>query len=343
MRYQSLLTKTFLKLFLCSMLTGCSTFVYKTTGEAMHNVGQDLIIPYILSTPDPQMACSSAEANTPLIMGFEKVDVDTSDLAISMMLTAGACEQNRAFDEELRYLRALHRQDPTTAEDARSAQKTLLAAAARRQLAGYRAYEHYFAESIASNQCPEFESDQQELAWLMGNLVGVQAMVNDGASDMVVQVPRNIAAKTERAMDCLDNEKWWGMPLALRAAVWSTLPGLTPEGQTAEQAFEQASTMGAEQGVRMADALWAITAHGQGNAEQMRSVIRQHATTSNTKTANSHYALFDAISTHIIQQMSDRLWTQNHGHRTPYNQLGQFGDEHNAISEGPTIDVDDLI
>ena len=38
-------------------------------------------------------------------------------------------------------------------------------------------------------------------------------------------VPTDIAPQVERAMNCLDNVKWWGVPQAARAVVWSIIPG----------------------------------------------------------------------------------------------------------------------
>jgi hypothetical protein len=54
---------------------------------------------------------------------------------------------------------------------------------------------------------------------------GLQAMTNDINSGGAINVPKDIAGIVERGMTCLDNEKFWGAPMATRAVIWTLLPG----------------------------------------------------------------------------------------------------------------------
>ena len=62
-----------------------------------------------------------------------RVTAEPDQLAVMMYLFAGACEEQRALDEELRYTRAIKQQNPDEAEDALIAQKRHLVNAAKRQ------------------------------------------------------------------------------------------------------------------------------------------------------------------------------------------------------------------
>ena len=50
--------------------------------------------------------------------------------------------------------------------------------------------------------------------------------------------------------------------------------------------------------------------------------------------------MIDAIAEILVTGLSDRLWTENTGKRTPLNGLGTFWDD--ASSE-PKMNIDDLL
>ena len=77
-------------------------------------------------------------------------------------------------------------------------------------------------------ECPDFGSGSAEFYWLMGLLNGLQATLNDLASEGSANVPLDIASKIGRGAACLDNEKWWGEPKATQAAIWVTIPNNKP-------------------------------------------------------------------------------------------------------------------
>ena len=57
--------------------------------------------------------------------------------------------------------------------------------------------------------------------------------------------------------------------------------------------------------------------------------------------ANEDWRFVDAMATDMIVAVSDRLWVENTGHRTPMGQLGTFWDDRQEEVE--TMDLDDLL
>ena len=174
---------------------------------------------------------------------------------------------------------------------------------------------------------------------MVGNISGVQALLNDGASDGAVGVPRDLAAKVERNMKCLDNDKWWGVPRGTRAAVWNLLPMLAPANAEPWKELEASAKAGFDGGVRLGSALYAMSAFSKGDDERMRKAIRDFA--ANDQNLDPEYAMMDAIAGFIITGISDREWTENTGKRTPIGGLGTFWDD--AAKSGPAVNIDDLL
>ena len=123
----------FFVLSLSVLLNGC-TVVYKSTGNALIAYAEDQGVPYMLATGDVDLACSMVEAFTPFLLSFSRVTTPPDQLAILFYLKAGNCIEVRAWDEELRYLRAIHAKNSIEAQDARIAQQRFLAQSARRHL-----------------------------------------------------------------------------------------------------------------------------------------------------------------------------------------------------------------
>jgi hypothetical protein len=51
--------------------------------------------------------------------------------------------------------------------------------------------------------------------------------------------------------------------------------------------------------------------------------------------------MVDAMATQMILAISDRLWMENTGHRTPMGRLGTFWDDQKKAVE--TMDLDGLL
>ncbi len=312
---------------------------YKTTGDILLSYAEDQGVPYMLASNDVALGCSMAEAFTPFLLSFSRVTTPPDQLAILFYLVAGSCAEFKAQDEELRYLRAIYAKNSIEAQDARIAQQRLLGLAARRQLTGYRAL--VTAISEPGGECPEFASDNEELYWMLGLLDGIQAIINDIASGGSVEVPMDIAAKVGRGAACIDNQQWWGVPDAIQAAIWIAIPGNEPLNKSPKEVLQQAMQVGAEQGMGVAHVLAAQVYLGQGNIAEVKQIISRYAALSESAPENPEFEVLNQVARVQIQAISDRLWTQATGKRTPLGRLGTFWDDTGTVVE--TIDIDELL
>ncbi len=325
-------------------LAGCSNVVYKVTGDTMINFGQDKMLPYLLTTDDTKIGCVAGEALTPLMMSFGTVTAPPDELAVLIYMVGGACASNRAMELELEFLRLAKAQQVELAQDARIASKRWHGIAAMRQMKGYHSLVAAFGEP--GGECPNFVNENQELIWILGNAVGLMAVMSDSQGGQTVGVPRDIAPKSERAAACLDtpegNRRWWGMPKALRATLWTVVPGLAPKGADPWKELETAMRIGEEEGVRMANALAGLAAYNATKVDLAKDIIRRHADSISKIAANRDYQLIDIMATEMLEGMSDRMWTEAVGHRTPIAKFGTFWDDKKETIK-VDIDIDDLL
>jgi len=319
-------------------LSAC-TVAYKSTGDILLGYAEDEGVPYMLASNDVALGCSMAEAFTPFLLSFSRVTTQPDQLAILFYLVAGNCTEIKAQEEELRYLRAIYAKNSTEAQDARIAQQRLLSLAAHRQLMGY--YSLVVAQTEPGGMCPEFDSDNTELFWLFGLLNGIQAILNDIASGGNSEVPMDIAAKVARGAACLDNEKWWGVPAAIQAAIWITIPGDLPANTTPRKILQQSLSIGTQQGMSVSHVLAAQVYLGQGETEEVKQLIRGYVSLGKQEPANKQFTILNNVSRLQIQAISDRMWTEATGKRTPLGKLGSFWDDSNAVVE--TIDIDEIL
>ena len=328
-------------LFLISlsvMLNACS-LAYKGTGKVMIGYAEEQGVPYMLAAEDVSMKCAMVESFTPFLLSFSQVTRSPDQLAILFYLMAGNCTEFKAWEEELRYLRAVQTKNPAEAKDARISQQRLLAQAASRQLTGYQYLGKAYAEP--GGKCPEFSTDQDELYWLVGLLDGMQAIINDIASAGRVAVPMDIAAKVGRGAACLDNEKWWGTPSAIQAAIWMTIPGGQPKDKNPEQILKQSVQMGLQQGIRIPQVLAAQVYLGKGNIAEVKQIIRNHAGLMRQTALSDQFKSLNEVANLQIRAISDRLWTEATGARTPIGKIGHFWDDADQVVE--TVDIDELL
>lgn len=328
-------------LFVLGGCAGIKNIMYKTTGDVMTSYAQDHQVPYVMATDDLGMNCGMAEALTPMLMSFSRVMDAPHGLAVMVYASAGMCAESRAWEEELRYLRALRSGNAAEAQDAQTAQKRYHVLAAQRD---FRAYQHLiegYGEPGGEN-CPELKTEFDSFIWMMGMIAGLQAMSNELAAGGGVGVPMNIAAKVERGASCLDDDQLWGMPLAIRATIWSMLPGAQPQGEDAFTRLKMAAAKGEQMGVRLPHVLYAMAAYNRGDMEQVKEIIRQHAAAKKKQPADPQRRLLDEIATSTLQAMSDRMWTEHTGHRTPVGGLGTFWDDRREPA-GETIDLEGIL
>jgi hypothetical protein len=317
--------------------TGCSV-IYSTTGLVVYDYSEGYALPYVMKTDDTQMSCAMSEAMAPMLLSFSEVTIVPHRLASSMYMQAGACAEAKANEEGLTYLRSYKAQDIGEAKDSRIRQKRLFSLAASRQ---YKGYKHLVAEfGEPGEECPDLNEDD-EIFWLLGLVSGLQAVMSDVRGQGEVGVPKDIAMKSVRGSQCIDSERWWGVPQAMQAAVWTMMPDNAPEGVDPWQELADASEMAGDAGVRLAQAIEVIIADGSGDGERLRDAIRRHAQSVKTTRANKEYRMLDIVAGQQILAVSDRLWTEGTGSRTPIGGLGTFWDDKSPAEEA--LDIDDLL
>jgi hypothetical protein len=318
--------------------SGCN-LIYKTTGDTMAGYSADHAVPFIMSLDDTDMGCASGEAMTPLLMSFSRVTSPAHNVGVLMYASAASCAEQKGWDEELRYLRALKAGNATEAEDAREAQKRYFALAAQRQYKAYQHMEAYFEVNVGE-ECGDVDDREDQLVWLVGNLAGLQSLNSQLSSLSDQGIPTNIASKVGRAAECLNDDEWWGVPSAMRAVVWTMVPGTMPKGQNAWARLSQASKQGENVGVRLAHVFEALAASNANKTDLLKNVIRSHADSIKSMPVRKDAAMLDRIATLNIQAISDRMWTEQTGHRTPAGRLGKFPDD---VVQVETLDLDDLL
>ena len=328
--------RAFFLLFACSLpLSACS--IHKMTGEVMTEYTVEHLSPHLLMSEDLEMACELGISMGPFILSFGQFWPDHEDsggrmldqAAVPTLATAALCSEEAAVEAELRSLRVLRGARAAESEaarllvseraqDARIVQKRAHARAARRYYAAYQRSARLYPEA----RCPEGE--REELTLLFGLISGLQALQHDRASGVQVGVPENLPRLIERKSTCLDNQRWWGVPEALRGAVWSLIPGATPEGSDPWATLEAASATGEAAGVRIATSIAIHAAHAKGDAQsaRLKALFQRLRASRAATTAPKRWRLLDELAVLLTRLLSDRIWTEATGHRTPKGQLG---------------------
>ncbi|HNI63719.1 MAG TPA: hypothetical protein PLF28_09695, partial [Agitococcus sp.] len=297
-----------------TLISGCSQVV-KGGAHIALSFSESYIVPPILQLNDAPMACASGESLTPLILATQGMGADPAKLAVFMYVSAGLCAEDRALENELRYLRASRANMIEEAQDARINQKRWAALAARRQQEAYNRFVERFEKEFRFKigaSCPTLKEDFDKLVYLVGLASGMQAIVNDIAAQGVVGVPKDIAAIVERGMACLDNAEYWGVPMATRAAVWSLLPGASEGKPDPFTVMKDSTRVGERKGVRLAHAIYALAAQAKGDEALLRDALKTYGA-ANNMAVNPQYRLLDALGGMMVQTISDRYWTEKTG------------------------------
>lgn len=321
-------------------LGGCASVERAGTNLALKKIFEEKITPEVMKLGDVDMVCNFSYVNTPLVSAMRGFH-GNPDLMETVMLSAGGvCSDAQAVSDELRYLRASRDKRPDEAQDARISQKRWLALTAQRQYTAYQRMVGKMEEKYSikyGSTCPDFSRDFDEFVYLMGTISGLQAMQNDIAAQQTVGVPTDIAPMADAALKCLNNAKWWGAPEAARATVWSIIPG-SGQGRDIKGTFDKAMTLAEAKGVRLAHVMAAMAAQSSDDAATVREVIKRFVNVQNF-TPSVDYQLIDSIAYQQLLNISDRLWTQNAGTRTPLASLGKFWDD----KTGGDVNADDYL
>ena len=327
------------RLVLALALGNASCTITSMTGDVLSEYAVDHLTPYMLAMHDVGMVCATGEAMGAFLRSFERVTRPPYRASVSAMSSAAACAEERAWSEELRSLRAIFARRSIEARDARIAQKRAHAIAADRYFRAYGAMTAAFGEPGVD--CPRFQG-REEVLWLMGLVAALQAVQHDRASGGQIGVPLDLPIKVARGADCLDNERWWGVPNALKATVWLTVPGSAPPDQDPWAVLGAAVDRGRADGVRLSSAIFVQAAQTNGDTDRVTTGIRRFgASSARSALGPSGYRLFDLLAERQILAASDRLWTEALGYRTPIGALGTFGPSAPTDAGDETL-LDDL-
>lgn len=327
---------TCITLLITTVLSGCSMTI-KHGAETGLGFTEKHILPPILTMSDVDMVCNSSNALAPMIMSTKAMGADPARMAVMLYASAGMCAESQAMNAELRYLRASKVGQVAEAQDARIEQKRWAAIAAERQYTGYQLFAEHWERKYKyklGEECLNFQKDTDQSVYLLAMISGLQSMTNDINSGGQANVPKDIAAKVERGMRCLDNTTYWGVPRATRAVIWTLLPGSGDGKPDPFLTLQESMQIGEQKGVRLSHALNAVAAQANGDDSKIRNALRAYASSRGEgKKVDPNYRLFDQMAGQMIQSIADRYWTEHTGKRAGEEGMSHFWDDQKMAAD----------
>jgi len=308
-RYRSLIPLIALPVGLAAT-TGCAAKIDRFTIDRVVAVGTDV--------PDTGKVCHLGAALAHPLASLSK-KAPHKALVIAELVSA-LCEEGEANEAELAMdrakanLGALGADRAAEITDARVLSERIHADAAGRY---ERSFQHLIAAygEIGGEECPKIK-EKDEIAYLLGLVGGTLALIHDKRGGNVHDIPLDRLLVVARGSECLDDERWWHTPAALRAGAWATIPGSGPEGSDAWQLLDEAAAAGETSGVRVGRAIQALIGGNAGRTEVAEAAIKAHAASLEATEQDTDYALLDAYAYEVTRHESDRIWAQAEGHRT---------------------------
>ncbi len=325
-------------LVLAMLAAGCSP--YRVVSNQVFRFSEKNVVPRALAADDLRIDCATALTFTGPVMSLSRLGTNVERMGILTWMGSGLCAEQQAVELELAYLRALQQQDPIRAQDIRTAQKRVNALAAYREYEAWKLFERLYHDPTPEH-CPELRSDTDELAFLVGLMAGIQATVNAVQGGTGVAVPRELGPRAVKLSVCVNDEKWWNLPTAMHAALWQAIPIFAPEQMQEPPlvTLQRVATRGKRDGVRLGHAVWALIAANAGDHEQVRTVLHDFVDLPPDWKPDPRYRILDVVATEIMLALSDRVWTIQTGHRTPFGALGRLPDD---PLPGKHYDISDL-
>jgi hypothetical protein len=80
---------------------------------------------------------------------------------------------------------------------------------------------------------------------------------------------------------------------------------------------------------------------GLGNNKKVKSIIRENIRTRNKIATNPQFLFLDEVTTIQLRAISDSMWTEATGKRTPIGGLGTFWDDNQNTVD--TVDILDIL
>ncbi len=299
---------------------GCS--IQSMTGDVMTGYARDHMIPYLLEEGDIKAVCGAGVAFGGFLNSFGRVMDPPNRAAVVTSMSAATCAAQASWTEELRSLRAIRAGNSAEAKDARIAQQRAHAVAARRLYNAYlRTVAHY---GEPSETCPQLDDEFDELVWLLGLMSLVQGVQHDRAAKGAVGVPLDAPTKAARGIACLNNQRWWHVPEAVQGAIWASVPGSGPKDADPWKKMEEAAQAGDKTGVRLARTVQIQAANGLGKSDILKKSIAAFGKSISSVPPAERWKTLDNYGVLEVQAISDRIWTEAEGHRTPYQSLGEL-------------------
>ncbi|MEL6345694.1 MAG: hypothetical protein AAFV53_21475 [Myxococcota bacterium] len=286
-------------------LAGCTGSINRVTTNR--------IIPAMMQIPDISLACTFGQTAVGGAASIKPGD-PPQKAALLAWAASGMCAEIDARSARLDSQVFLKNLDnPGRAQlstDARIRSEREYALAASRFYAAYRlTVETYGLE------CDKLKTKDEAL-YLLGLIVGDLALISDAAAGNPLGIPQNTILDVGRGAKCLDDDQWWGVPNALQAAAWATVPGSAPETVDPWQMLEDAAEVGDQSGVRIARALQVFTAANAGREDTLKQAIIAHGQARDAGAPDENWVLLDEYALSVSMFESDQLWIQAEGHRT---------------------------
>ena len=329
------LKKIAVLLGIAALMMGCS--VQKMAGDAVIEYTHDEAIPYLMAQGDLESACNMGQSMGPVVASFSKVGLDPSNIGIATNMASGMCAEFDQRDAELDRVRALYENRTNAAQDAMIREKQGHRLAAQRMIRGYEDAMKTFGDF--SSGCRKFDNKTDELLSLLGLASGALAILHDFNSEKSVGISLDVPGVIEKSAACFSDDEWWGMPTALRASIWLSIPGAGPEGVDPIQAMKDAVKKGDAQGVMLARAMLVMMANTVGQPDVMCEAL---AGIPAAETLNHDYDMLNAYALGLMTHQADVAWTKLKGYRAPFMQPGCPAAEE-APASLSSDDVDDLL
>jgi len=297
--------------------TGCVSVVDKSTATS--------VAPVVMASPDVGLGCASGEATSAVLstIGKPAKGKTPHQAQVLTLMSAGMCVEPLAWDAELNRGVALRNGEGARVADLLEVERRYHATAALRY---YAAWEHLTAawSPAPGEGCPKLKSSKNEdLLYVLGLSSGVLAVLHDQAAGGEVGVPLDVPRAVARAAACLDNDQWWGVPRALQAAVWATIPGAAPDGEDPLAILADSAAKGDAAHLRLARAFQVQTLATLGEDDALQEAIAAHAAALATP-AHPRFRMLDRYAHLLIRHESDKIWVAEAGHRTPGDHYGRF-------------------
>ena len=278
------------------------------------------VVPQAGAMGDVDRACALGASLGHVLSSTSRGDLEPHLALIIAETTAGFCAEGEAWEAELEAARLMVKGDDLAAvQDARIREARAHAQAAQRFLSSW---EHLVARygDVGGETCPVFD-EGEGIIYLLGMYAGVNALLHDRAGGGGLGVPMDIPVAVARGTECVDDERWWYAPSAMRAAAWAMVPGMAPEGIDPWAALEDAALASEPAGVRLGRGLQVLIAANAGRVDVVEHAIPAHAAALVDHPIDPTWALLDEYSRLVSLHEADLIWTAARGHRCP-----RFGD-----------------